>query len=392
MAHELSRQTLYDLLWSKPKTEVAKSLGISDVALGKICGKADVPVPPRGYWAARAAGKRVIKISLPPRGLGKSDTVSIGRDAGWYYPNVPIGELPPPPVFPESMQEVVQKVRKLVGKVSVPRTLEKVHPLIAKLLEQDEERKRKVAEHSYVWDTPKFESSPAKRRLRLINTIFLAVARAGFRPEYQGQEAEQLSVRVGDVVVSFTVEPIKKTKRHDRMFDDTQTAPRLPLTIKLDHRIECPEGVGNEWLDSDKQSLETVMTDVVVSVIAFGEIILRAHAEHHHHWLIERKQEQEEAARKARELAEQKKREAQARREQARRERLFTQAKNWKQSGEIRAYIAALQKHPEAGHHAEALAHWVTWALSEADALDPLSAPLGMLLDKGEDESDFPTP
>jgi hypothetical protein len=131
---------------------------------------------------------------------------------------------------------------------------------------------------------------------------------------------------------------------------------------------------------------------VVVSVIAFGEIILRAHAEHHHHWLIERKQEQEEAARKARELAEQKKREAQARREQARRERLFTQAKNWKQSGEIRAYIAALQKHPEAGHHAEALAHWVTWALSEADALDPLSAPLGMLLDKGEDESDFPTP
>ena len=393
MAHELSRQALYDLLWSKPKTVVAKSFGISDVALGKICVKAEVPVPPRGYWAAREAGKRVLKISLPPRGLGKSDTVSIGRNAGWYYPNEPIGELPPPPVFPEPIEVVIQKVRKLVGKVSVPRNMERLHPLIDKLLVQDEERRKKSTEHSYVWDTPKFESPPAKRRLRLINSIFLAVARAGFRPDFQGKEAEQLYVHVGDINVTFAVEPIKKTKRYDRMFDDTQTSPRLPLAIKLNHHVECPEGVSTEWLDSDKHSLESVITDVVVSLLAFGEIVHRAHAEHHHLRLIERKKEQEEAARKARELAEQKKREAQARREQARREQLFNQARNWKQASEIRAYVAALQMHPEASQATEALELWVTWALSEADALDPLCSPLDRLLDKGEEEEpDSPAP
>lgn len=44
MTKELSRQALYDLMWSKPKSQIAKELGISDVGLGKICKKADVPV------------------------------------------------------------------------------------------------------------------------------------------------------------------------------------------------------------------------------------------------------------------------------------------------------------------------------------------------------------
>jgi len=38
-------------------TKVAEDLGISDVALKKICDKHRVPTPPRGYWAKRDAGK-----------------------------------------------------------------------------------------------------------------------------------------------------------------------------------------------------------------------------------------------------------------------------------------------------------------------------------------------
>ena len=30
--------------------EVAKELGISDVAVGKLCARLQVPKPPRGYW------------------------------------------------------------------------------------------------------------------------------------------------------------------------------------------------------------------------------------------------------------------------------------------------------------------------------------------------------
>ncbi|MGF1632107.1 MAG: hypothetical protein ACFCUT_21745 [Kiloniellaceae bacterium] len=39
--------------------KVAASYGISDVALKKICDKHRIPVPGRGYWAKKAAGKKV---------------------------------------------------------------------------------------------------------------------------------------------------------------------------------------------------------------------------------------------------------------------------------------------------------------------------------------------
>jgi hypothetical protein len=45
------------LVWSRPMTKVAEDLGISDVALKKICDKHRVPTPPRGYWAKKDAGK-----------------------------------------------------------------------------------------------------------------------------------------------------------------------------------------------------------------------------------------------------------------------------------------------------------------------------------------------
>lgn len=58
-AKKLTRKELYDLVWSKPIMKLAEDFGISDRGLGKICARYRVPVPPRGYWAKVAAGKKV---------------------------------------------------------------------------------------------------------------------------------------------------------------------------------------------------------------------------------------------------------------------------------------------------------------------------------------------
>ena len=51
------RAQLYDEVWAEPVRTVAKRYGISDVALAKICRRLSVPVPGRGYWAEKEAGK-----------------------------------------------------------------------------------------------------------------------------------------------------------------------------------------------------------------------------------------------------------------------------------------------------------------------------------------------
>lgn len=42
MAHEFSRKSLYDLVWSEPRVQLANRLGVSDVAIGKYCRAADI--------------------------------------------------------------------------------------------------------------------------------------------------------------------------------------------------------------------------------------------------------------------------------------------------------------------------------------------------------------
>ncbi len=45
---QLSREQLFALVWEKPTQDVAKELGVSDVAVGKLCSRLQVPKPPRG--------------------------------------------------------------------------------------------------------------------------------------------------------------------------------------------------------------------------------------------------------------------------------------------------------------------------------------------------------
>jgi hypothetical protein len=59
------RKALYDQVWSQPVQVVARSYGVSGVALAKTCRKLQIPVPPRGYWARIRSGQKVRRPPLP---------------------------------------------------------------------------------------------------------------------------------------------------------------------------------------------------------------------------------------------------------------------------------------------------------------------------------------
>lgn len=56
MTAAISRKDLYDLVWTTPLKILAAQFSISDVGLRKICVKASIPTPERGYWATKSAG------------------------------------------------------------------------------------------------------------------------------------------------------------------------------------------------------------------------------------------------------------------------------------------------------------------------------------------------
>lgn len=54
---EISREQLFAMVWERPTQQVAKELGVSDVAVAKLCARLQVPKPPRGYWARVQSGR-----------------------------------------------------------------------------------------------------------------------------------------------------------------------------------------------------------------------------------------------------------------------------------------------------------------------------------------------
>jgi ankyrin repeat protein len=73
----LDRPALFERVWSGPVDKLAKEWGLSDRGLSKACGRLQIPVPPRGYWARVAAGQRVRRPKLPILPPGQAEEILI---------------------------------------------------------------------------------------------------------------------------------------------------------------------------------------------------------------------------------------------------------------------------------------------------------------------------
>jgi hypothetical protein len=62
----LSREELYELVWSEPVLKLSRRFGLSDNGLRKRCKAMNVPTPSPGYWQRVANGRRGKRAPLPP--------------------------------------------------------------------------------------------------------------------------------------------------------------------------------------------------------------------------------------------------------------------------------------------------------------------------------------
>lgn len=61
----ISREALYELVWSEPMLRVATRFGVSSSYMARVCTLLHVPRPERGYWAKLAVGKAPDRPALP---------------------------------------------------------------------------------------------------------------------------------------------------------------------------------------------------------------------------------------------------------------------------------------------------------------------------------------
>jgi hypothetical protein len=377
MSERLSRNALYDLVWSEPLKNLSARFGISDVALKKTCARAQIPTPERGYWAKKDAGKETFQAEVPLRPPGMSDEVEIGAGGTssyhyWTEEEI-LGPIGPPPEFPESIEVVRARIAETIGHVTVPRNVLTWHPTIDRLLKDDEQRRQKQLNSTYTfsWEKPRFESPLDRRRLRILNSLFFAVGKMNGKPHVSGREELDIGISFFQQHLHISLDRVRGPNRRTKLLDSSEPSnhDRLCLSILKGYRSEASEAT---WQDDDAQKLEAKITDIAVHLIFTAETDYRADTKRRFEWRVQRKAELEEEQRKRKLEAERAERERQKRIEQGRVNRLLKDAAAFQQAGEIRRYVATIRDTQARDvWSGEEFQKWSQWALAVADRIDP---------------------
>jgi hypothetical protein len=194
----LMRSELYDLVWSRPMTEVAAEFDLSDVGLKKICKAAYVPTPPLGYWAKVKSGKRATKATLPTLYPFQSQLVRMGSKNRYGYEIEPelsdaeiaVMALPDPPRFENSLEEYKQIIEAFVPKISIPTKLTKVHSVAKRL----SDAQNALVKQKYSLDKPKYDHPNGAKVFSALNSLFFYFEGLGFRVRMHGPRSQSLSI------------------------------------------------------------------------------------------------------------------------------------------------------------------------------------------------------
>lgn len=375
----LSREELYDLVWSEPMRTVAKRFDISDVGLAKHCRKLTIPMPGRGYWAKKAANKAVRRIALPklpPNSAPPGEIV--------LRPPVSVEEEPPLP--PRVAEQVAFEDEH---PIKVGAALRSPHPLVRRTIEAFRNNKRR-GEFVGNWQEPHLDLHVTRallpRSLRIADALVKAFELRGWKIELGTDQHRKSFVHLLGQRVAFGIrEPTKKVENEPatprRLLDGTMYTPyqtkyydepagKLSLVIRS--QWDGSSAVEHTWMETATHPLEEKLNDFVIGVVDYANT-----------WAEHEVRRQEEA--RQRWDAEQRRQEEQRRREAeaARVAALERQAERWVISQRLLEYLAAVRAKATQlsdGELEPALSEWLTWAEGYARSINPLNRPLDGLL------------
>lgn len=377
-----TRDELYERIWSEPLQKFAATLGLSDVAVAKTCAKLNIPRPPRGYWARRAAGQKVRRRPLPP---AKHDTPTEARFQVWPEPA--------PDVVDEPVRNALAREERPEARIEVAEKLEEPHPLVR--LTVDALRKTKPASDGRSERNDRrclsLHVSPESlpRALRIMDALLKALEARGLPVEVT--PPDDVQVWTPSATVETVRMPITRVKIEgewipfcvEELVDITDLAKVDPSKYHPDRYVHRANGrlrirIRNEiysyrgcspaqrsWADGSVRRVEHCLNAFIVALYAASASMKKSRIE-----AERRRLEHEEQQRRYQE-------QERARKEdEERRKQITDDIGNWRLARDVRA-LAAEARQIVAAAHCEITPDgeidvWLRWCESYADSIDPL--------------------
>ena len=366
----LTREELHERVWSQPIRSVAAEFGISDVALAKACRKANVPVPARGFWAQKAAGKKVRAIPLP--WLADTD-----RGAPRTVEFRPREKAEP---LPAHVAELIDCEARPENRVRVSASLRRAHPLVTEA--HDALKQGTVGRHDeYVrnWTSRHLDVDVSKsmlpRALRIMDAVVKGFEARGWKVSLGTGDDRNSYVTILGQRIPFGIReprtrvsvPLDDRKGYGPDYNE-EPSGRLALVL----REYWGHSVHKSISETESRPLEQRLNDFAVAAIRLAHERVE--------WERQRA-EMEERFQRERQAREEERR---AREAEAHRIRLLEEeAELWHRSRRITAYVETVRAAAHTtGPHAfpRELGEWMRWADSYASSINPVERRLRELM------------
>jgi hypothetical protein len=374
----LTREEFYTAIWTTPACHLCKSWGITSNHLLKICEQFAIPRPRPDYWPLLRLGRSVERSPMPPATAEMPSSIRIRPDVRKKVTK-PSPSQSAATVEQKSPQRtpIVPGILAQATSEPVTQDFRKAHPLIRasrQVLEKDTpDRYGRVGPG---WREPCVNIVTTKQQLHralfIMDAVFRTLESQGHKAEIiKNRDRFETGVKVGAKFVRVRI--TERTIQREREVSAEEKArpfiwnryayePTGTLTFSIEeYHAPAPK----TWTDTKQQKIESVIGQIVNSVIAAGEL-----------FRLQRIEEEEEQRRRA----EQEKREFAKRQrleeERARRQLLQQQADLWDKANRLRSLIgsceARLANRNLLGPDSPAK-RWLEWARRCADELDPLN-------------------
>jgi len=385
MGQSFTRQELYDLVWSCPRTELAKQLDVSDVWIGKQCKASRIPVPPAGHWAKALAGKSTARPPLPIRLPGQPVLVRVGESPSgvshWQHDDVAEPILPL--VIEENIDAQVEAALTMIGKVTATRDLSQPHVGLSRLLKREASRRANFAAHRWSFDQPLFDDAVHQRQLRLFNSLCLTFDRVSAKAAVQDEQrwvqglgtTQEIHMRIDFGACSLGLRFLEPTASAAALGEK----PPSKTTLRVGHHQDALPT--EQWCDGVDGRLEQQLPTIIRALLHRAEKTLRGEAQRHYEWRLQCRQEHLQQLEAQKREAEVRRLAAiEARRKQVR-DGIEALARDARVAQEIRSMLDLLELHPDLqrGHPAAYVA-WRAEALELVNHLDPMKRPLDQLI------------
>jgi hypothetical protein len=351
-SNTFTRKELYDLVWSKPLTTLAKEFAYSDNGLRKICIKHNIPLPKSGYWSKVKFNKKVKRVSLP-KGISSVKIELFIRKEGQESISHPNSERA------KIKQEI--KLNKELP-LTVPNRLSKPHKCIIATKAYHE--KLRVRNKNRDWsmhldDTNVISidvsDSLFSRALRFTDTLIKVIEKRGHK--ISTSNGTSLIVKNQSYNARLTEKNRRVKRETNTNWDEYDLVPTGNLCLKLDSSYPI-----KEWSDSKTKSLESKLADI----LAWIELRAKEDREREIQSEIRRKKYEEEQRIK-KELQERKDNELENFKN------LFKFSEFLHKANTIREYVKAVEeKANKENNLTEKVKEWIKWANNKADWYDPL--------------------